>query len=219
MSCSCCAPIGDSTARHFDASRAQKELRAYRKSGARPTTRALAAGIAATGANAGTLLDIGSGIGVLTLDLLSNGLAGATCIDLSAASLEVGRAEAERRGYADRIVWQEADFAAVATSVRQADVVTLDRVVCCYPAFEPLLEQAAAHARHVLALSFPRDRWYVRATVAIENVVRSLRGSDFRSFVHSSLAMEAVLTKGGLRRVSRSTTLSWSMDVYMRVAA
>jgi magnesium-protoporphyrin O-methyltransferase len=174
--------------------------------------------VAATGVSTGTLLDIGSGIGIFTLELLRTGFTSATCIDLSVASLEVARAEARNRGYADRIWWLEADFTAVAESVRQADVVVLDRVVCCYPAFEPLLEQAAAHARRAFAVSFPRDRWYVRAFVAVENVIRRIQGNDFRSFVHSALAMEALLTNAGLRRVSRQTTRGWSMDVYTRVA-
>jgi magnesium-protoporphyrin O-methyltransferase len=190
--------MGESTARHFDAARARKELRAYQTSGPGPTTRALIAGVAATGVRTGTLLDIGSGIGILTFELLRTGFTNATCIDLSAASLEVARAEAEKRGYADRIWWREADFTAVAESVRQADVVVLDRVVCCYPAFEPLLKQAATHTRRVLAVSYPRDRWYIRALIAIENVIRRIRRNDFRSFVHSALAMEALLTNAGL---------------------
>ena len=219
MTCSCCTTIGDPAARHFDATRAQKELRTYQTSGPGPTTRALVAGVTAIGPHTGTLLDIGSGIGVLTLELLKTGFDSATCVDLSAASLEVARTESRRRGYAERISWQQADFAAVAGSVDQADVVVLDRVVCCYPAFEPLLEQAAAHARQAFAMSFPRDQWYVRALINIENVVRRMQGNDFRTFVHPAIAMEALLTNAGLRRVSRRTTFAWSMDVYARFAA
>src|ERR1041385_1488639 len=57
-----------------------------------------------------------------------------------------------------RIEWVEGDFVAVAATVPSADLVALDRVVCCYPAYAPLLEQAAAHSRRLLAMSYPRDR-------------------------------------------------------------
>jgi hypothetical protein len=48
-------------------------------------------------------------------------------------------------------------------------VVTLDRVVCCYPDPEALLGAAAAKTRQVLAFTYPRDRWYVRTMFAFGN--------------------------------------------------
>jgi magnesium-protoporphyrin O-methyltransferase len=219
MPCSCCTTSGDPAARYFDAALALKELRSYQTSGPGPTTRALVAGVVTAGLGAGTLLDVGSGVGVLTFELLKAGFASATCVDLSVASLEASRTEAQRLGYSDRISWKELDFATAAGSLPSADTVVLDRVVCCYHAFDGLLREAAAHARQVLALSYPRDRWYVRATIAIENAIRRLRGIEFRVFVHPAATMEALLTSAGFKRVSRRTTFAWSMDIYVRAAA
>jgi magnesium-protoporphyrin O-methyltransferase len=83
------------------------------------------------------------------------------------------------------IDWIEGDFVDLAPRLPRADVVTLDRVVCCYPAYEPLLTAAMDHASHAVGLSYPRDRWYVRRGMAFENGLRRLRGGAFRTFVHS----------------------------------
>jgi hypothetical protein len=95
----------------------------------------------------------------------------------------------------------------------------IDRVVCCYPAYEPLLTAALDRASHAVGLSYPRDRWYVRAVMALDNRVRRLRGGAFRTFVHAPTGMSALLRAGGFHLVGRRTTLTWSVDVYTRMNA
>jgi magnesium-protoporphyrin O-methyltransferase len=164
------------------------------------------------------LLDIGSGIGVLTFELLKAGVARAHCVDLSPASVAIGRAEAERQGWAGKIRWREADFVTVAPELEPADVVSLDRVVCCYPAYRPLLEEAAKHTRRFLALSYPRGRWFVRAALWVENALRRVRGNPFRAFVHSPAALDTLLRQSGFTRTYQASTLAWHADIYARVS-
>src|SRR6266511_3608045 len=111
------------------------------------------------------------------------------------------------------------DFVSVAGDVMPADVVTMDRVVCCYPAYQPLLEAALRRSRRLLAFSYPRDRWYVRAAVGMQNLSRALFRSPFRGFVHSARAMEALLEQHGFVRLRRRETLKWSADLYVRADA
>ena len=54
------------------------------------------------------------------------------------------------------------DFLIVACRLAPCSVVTLDRVVCCYPSYEPLLTQALNLASTAVAMSYPRNRWFVR---------------------------------------------------------
>src|SRR5437868_717358 len=110
------------------------------------------------------------------------------------------------------------DFAAIADTVTDADVVTLNRVVCCYPDAEALLRGAAARTRRLVAFSYPRDRWYMWIMTVLENFWRRLRGSSFRIFVHPPERMEAVLEAAGLVRVARRGTLVWVLDLYRRRA-
>src|SRR5204863_2513747 len=97
-----------------------------------------------------------------------------------------------------------------------ADIVTLDRVVCCYPDYVALLERAAASARRTLSLSFPRDRWFVRLRVAAENSFHHLTRNAFRTFVHSEAAMIALIRGAGFSLVERRTTLEWYVDHWER---
>jgi magnesium-protoporphyrin O-methyltransferase len=214
----CCSGLSDSTATKFDAVRAARDLADYRVAGPGRTTRGLLAGLAAADVRPVTLLDIGSGIGTLSFELFEAGVTTATCVDMSPAFVECGRTEAVQRGVAQRMSWRTADFVTVAAELPSADLVTLDRVVCCYPVFDTLLQHAADHADVLLAMSYPRDRWYVRLSFWIENLLRSLRGSDFRAFVHPPAKMDALLVGAGLRRVSGSSTISWQMDIYRRAA-
>lgn len=216
MTCDCAA-VRTATARHFDRKKAKGELASYRASGPRPTTRRMAAALVGQGAH-GELLDVGAGIGVLSLELLKRGVAVATCVDLAGESIAVGREEAERQGLAARMSWREGDFVAVAETLPSADVVTLDRVVCCYPEWRPLLGGAACRARRFLALSHPRDRWYVKLIVQLMRLVFRLRGETFRPFVHPADAMDRLLRDAGLVPVHREHTLAWEVAVYVRAA-
>lgn len=214
----CCSTLCDSTAEHFDAARAARDLAAYRAAGPGRTTRILLDGLAATGVRPQTVLDIGAGIGTLSFELLENGVAHATCVDMSPAFVECGQTEAVQRGVSQRMAWRTADFVTVASELPRADLVTLDRVVCCYPAFDTLLHHAADHAEVLLAMSYPNDRWYVRIALGAENLFRRLRGSAFRAFVHPPAKMDALLVGAGFRRLSGASTIMWRMDIYRRAA-
>ncbi|HEX9893388.1 MAG TPA: class I SAM-dependent methyltransferase [Gemmatimonadales bacterium] len=211
----CCSSSHCAAAHYFDETRASQELAAYHRAGSGKTTRRLLAGLRASGA-AGTLLDVGSGSGVLTLELLKSGVTEATCVDASAGSLRVARQEAERQGVAQRIRWHEGDMVVLGPTLPVADIVTLDRVVCCYHAWRALLEEAAKHSRRWLAFSYPRDRWYVRVGVQVENLWLRLRGNAFRAFYHPVGAMDAVLRESGLRPIRHDTTAVWQASIYGR---
>ena len=213
---SCCSGTCSAIESHFDASVARRELHSYRKKGPGVTTRLLRDGLIEEAELTGTLLDIGAGIGALTLELLERGIQRAVSVDASSAFVSAGREETLRRNRAGQIEWVHGDFVDLAETLREADVVTLDRVVCCYPRFEPLLAGAARHAKRSLAISYPRDVWYVRAVMALENLARRLRGSAFRVVVHPAVEMERLVRSQGFTLTRRRTTWIWSIDIYSR---
>ena len=109
-----------------------------------------------------------------------------------------------------------ADFVSVAPELPAATLVTLDRVVCCYPSYEALLNAALHHAEQCLALSYPRDVWYVRLGVMLENAQRRLTKNPFRTFVHPAARMEEVIRSAGFELSTRRETWMWSVDIYLR---
>ncbi len=201
---------------HFDRAMADSDLKRYRRQGPDVTTRLMLEELRRWPLKAQELLDVGSGIGILGAELATDGLSGATMVEASPAYLEVARVEAGGRYPDSQAQFIAGDFAAIAKTVPDADIVTLDRVVCCYPNGKSLLCEAAAKTRELLAFSYPRDRWYVRMVMALENLVRRLRGNTFRTFVHSPEEMAAALAEAGLSRVAHRTTIVWALDVYRR---
>jgi tRNA1(Val) A37 N6-methylase TrmN6 len=211
-----CCSLTDATQQQFDATKVRNELTSYRDTGPGPTTRALLAELGASGEPPGTILDIGSGIGALSFGMLQAGAGKALCIEMSTAALTASAEEARRQGLADRVEFRGGDFVELAPLLPAADLVALDRVVCCYPHYEALLQQAAAHSRHRLALSYPRDRWWLRVWLLVENVWRRLRGNPFRTFLHSPEAMAALLEQCGFTATRRLFTWTWQIEIYSK---
>ena len=216
MACACAGFCGNAD-EQFTEQKANAELRNYRKRGPGATTRLLREGLASAGLIEGALLDVGTGIGALTFELLDHGVETATAIDASRAYLASAKAEAERRALSNRVRFIHADFAASAADVQTASIVTLDRVVCCYPSYEPLLQQAVSHAERAFAFSYPHDRWYVRFATRVENAMRA-RKCPFRTFVHSPARMVQIIEGAGFDLISRQMTITWSVDVFARAS-
>src|SRR6266481_6781016 len=169
--------------KQFDSKVAERDLQRYRRGGPDAVTRLLLAELRRWPLQEEDLLDIGSGIGAIGAELAGTGLASATLVEASPAYLDVARAEIELCYESRPTRFLLGDFATIADTLTDADVVTLDRVVCCYPDAEALLRQAAERARQLLAFTYPRDRWYVRTLIVLENLWLRLTGEEFRAFV------------------------------------
>jgi len=173
-------------------------------------------GIVQSAPISGTVLDIGSGIGGLTFALLDRGASNAVAVDASAAYVSAAREEASQRGRAEAVRFVHADFVTAAADLEPASIVTLDRVVCCYPSCTQLLDAAIAHTDRCLALSYPREAWYVRALMSLDNGQRRLAGNPCRTFVHPAAMIESIIRRAGFRLSSRRESWVWSADVYVR---
>ena len=172
---------------------AERDLQRYRRRGADAVTKLILAQLRRWPLQNKQLLNIGGGIGVIGAELAADGIAGATLVEASPAYLDVAQRELQSCYGSQSTKFLLGDFARIADTLPNADVITLDRVVCCYPDAEALLHRAAARTRQLLAFSYPRNRWYMRIITAFQNVLRRLRGNEFRTFVHSQQQMSAVL--------------------------
>jgi hypothetical protein len=216
MAC-CSGCVGYAAAeRQFGAAVAQRDLDRYRRKGPDASSRLLLDGVKSVAQPTDSLLDVGAGVGVLSFELLSHGLSRATLVDASPAYLSAARTEAERRDANSRVQCVTGDVVHLDGTVDRADVVVMHRVICCYPDWGALLGKATELSGRVLALSYPRERWYVRGFMALENLRRRVFGKAFRTFVHSTVAMEDGIVTAGFDRVSRRQTPIWCIDVYVR---
>lgn len=211
-SCSPCCGAEE----QFDRKRVERDLRRFRKRGPEITTRLMLEELRRWPLEGLNLLDIGGGIGVIGKELAGNGVAGVTMVDASSAFLEVARQEVAPRFASRPAQFFLGDFAEIAATVPEADIVTLDRVVCCYADGEALLREAAAKTRRLLAFSYPRNRWLARMMIALDNFMRRIKGKSFRAFVHPPERMEQTLEAAGLALSARRKSVVWALAVYRR---
>ncbi len=212
----CCSTYGNVAGAHFDEKIAKRDLEGYRKKGPGPTARLLRDLLVGTGAVGGVVLDVGSGVGGLSFELLDRGAERVIAVDASAAYLAAAAQEATRRGRLGVVEFMHGDFVDVGSKIPPATLVTLDRVICCYPSFEPLLNEAIGHAERAFAYSYPRETWYVHAAIGVENGMRRLKRNPFRAFVHPVDRMTQVIERAGFHLAGRRQTWQWSADVWVR---
>ncbi|UCF29436.1 MAG: methyltransferase domain-containing protein [Chloroflexota bacterium] len=189
----------------------------YRKEGIEKTTRKLIAAVSRNGIEGMTLLDIGGGVGGIQHTLLEDGVVNATSVDASSAYVKAAQEEASRRGLEDRITFLHGDFVDLAEEVPQADIVTLDRVVCCYDNLKALVKLSAMKARKRYGLVFPRDLRLFRMLLPVANFFITLTGSPFRIFIHSTEQVEKILKEQGLVKQYHQKAGFWQIIVYNRV--
>jgi len=212
MPCNCC----EITDHAFSESEARAEVRNYRKRGPANQTKLILEAIRSLGLKDAALLDVGGGIGTIYHELLEDVAREAMHVDASSAYLKIATEEAKRRGHSERVKFIHADFTEVAADLPQVDVVTLDRVVCCYPDYRSLLKAAANKTRRAVALTYPREIWYMRIALHVVNFFQRLMNDPFRVFLHPVQGMESLLNNEGLKRVSTRRLFVWEMALYQR---
>jgi predicted TPR repeat methyltransferase len=206
----------DAIDRHFAPSRAAKELDIYLRRGPTGTARLILRALHELPGPVESVLDIGAGIGVLHHELIGTGTRSAMHVEVARAYVDAARQESKRRGQAERVTFLNGDFLALGPAVDSADLVTLDRVVCCYAALEPLVTLSAEKARRYYALSFPHNRWYVRAHTQWQNHRRKRSGNPFRTFVHPTSVIRSLVRAAGFEIHRTRRTLVWEILVCIR---
>jgi len=206
----------------FDQWAADNARRARTRETVAPITTSLLAALEAEGLEGRTILDVGCGSGDLALAALTHGATEATGFDLGTGAIEHARTLARERGLQDRAVFEVGDGSVV--PLPAADVVVLNRVVCCYPDVDGLLGNTLSSARAVFAFSAPADGGLVgvwnRMWVGVSNVWFSIRRSKFhgfRVFVHDLAEVDARVCAAGFHEVSRGRRrFVWAFAVYAR---
>ncbi|HEY4690467.1 MAG TPA: methyltransferase domain-containing protein [Anaerolineae bacterium] len=213
MNC-CSAPNGLDTV--FDESIAGADLREYRRRGADKNTRRIVESLAAQGIAGASVLEVGGGIGALHLELLKAGAARATAIELSPAYVDAAKTLAEQSGLGEVVEHRLMNFAERADEVAPADIVVLNRVVCCYPDMPALVRPAAQHARRLLALTFPRDTGWLRLVARLQHAWAAITRGTFRFFVHPPREIIALVKEAGLTPFAEQRTFVWQIVVFQR---
>jgi SAM-dependent methyltransferase len=211
----CCdedlARIGD------DGRFAAEDLASWRNNGPRRTTQELIDVIRGQGVEGSVVLDIGAGVGAIHTALLEAGAASAIDVDASREYLATARGEAEKRGLAGRVEYRYGDVVELAADLPQADIVTLDSVVCCYPYLPALLRAALTPRPRLVGMIYPRDVWWMLLYMRLYNLVHSLRRSPAGYFAYRHHDVRALMGDGGgYSEIHDGGSPAWRVVLYRR---
>jgi 2-polyprenyl-3-methyl-5-hydroxy-6-metoxy-1,4-benzoquinol methylase len=200
----------------FDDEHVDEDLRQYRAEGPDETTGWLLDELEARGVDGLTVLDIGGGVGAIQHELLDHGAKSAVHVDASSAYVEAAKREAKRRKLVDKIEWHFGNFVDLASELSPADIVTLDKVICCYDDMPSLVRRSARLANKYYGIVIPRDQWYLRIAFRVMDFFQGLFGNPYRAFVHPHEKIEVIINRAGLKRVFQRRNLIWQTCLYAR---
>lgn len=201
---------------------AQTDLRRARGRGPDRLTQMVLTAAGRFGPSGHTLLDVGCGAGALAVAAVHAGADRATGIDLAPGAERAAHQYAHERGVSRSTEFSTGD--AAEASLAAHDVVTLNRVICCYPDPWALLTNTVAATRKTYIYVAPRssgavgalvrrgiglgNRWFARHQATY---------GSYQGFVHDLREVDATIERAGLRCVHRRQIhLVWQMAVFVR---
>ena len=200
----------------FDKKAAKRQLKRYLKKGPSKTTGMLLKAIHKTEVKGLEFLDIGGGIGAIQYDLIKAGASSGTSIEASPAYIDLVKEEIHKNNLAELIDFKHGDFTAIASDVNSADIVTLDKVICCYDDMSELVRLSSKLSRKIYAIIYPRDVWWTKLALPFINFYPIIKGSPFRVFIHPAKKVEEIIFRNGLKRDYYDTTLFWQVAIFTK---
>jgi magnesium-protoporphyrin O-methyltransferase len=201
----------------FSEKNAAGEARRYRRKGLDGTSKRILDFVKERGVEGKTVLEVGGGIGAIEIELLKAGMVRAVNVELTPTYETAAGELIAESGLSDRVERRIMDFAEAGTEIEPADVVVMNRVICCYPDMPKLAGAAADHTRGMLVMSFPNRRWWIRLGLTMANFGFRVIGLQFQIFVHAPDLILATVEHRGLRTTVNQRGLLWQVAAFERV--
>jgi magnesium-protoporphyrin O-methyltransferase len=199
----------------FGKRQAQRDARRFRRKGLDETAQTIVDGLVERGVANASVLDVGGGVGAIDIALLEKGAAQATVVELSEEYDDEAGALAAEHHLGGQLTRRHGDFVEVGSGVDAADIVVMHRVVCCYPDPEALVGAAGDRARRLLALSFPRETWWIRiGWYAVDLWFRVVY--RFSSYVYAHDRIFGAAARAGFTPVREHSGRLWHVAVLER---
>jgi magnesium-protoporphyrin O-methyltransferase len=214
-----CCPEEDLERLEWEGVAAEDDLADWLECGPRETTQELIDVLVERGVEGASVLDVGAGVGMVHVSLLEAGASRAVDIDLSREFLRVAQEEAERRGMGDRIDHRYGDVTVLASQnggLPDADVVSADAVICCYPYLPEFVDAVISVHPRVIGLTYPSDAWWSRAELHALNLWWTLTRHPDRWHVHRRREVDRLMGAAGFGEVYWGGTRGWKVVVYER---
>jgi len=209
---SCCV---DATEKFFD-KQARRMEKYFRKKGLRKEQQYLVDGIRQNGVENVSILEVGCGVGALHLSLLKVGARQATGIDMSEKMISTARELSVEMDLAQRTHYVRGDFVALHDTAPISDVTILDKVICCYENVQELIALSTSKAKHLYAVSYPRQHWLARYVFHFAMAAAKLFRWKFHPYYHEPALIQNAIAASGFEKNYERKTLIWVIQVFQR---
>ena len=109
------------------------------------------------------------------------------------------------------------DFVDKSAEIGDADFVTMDKVLCCYPDYEALLEKALSKCKKSIVISYPIGGLISELVVQLNKIYFYFKKNPFRTYIHSPKEIEAFIKDHGFELKHKSISFPWHVQVYQRI--
>ena len=212
----CCSPKGYRWI--FSERNAAADAKRYRRKGLDATSRRIVDFLKKQGIEGRSVLEVGGGVGAIQIELLKAGAARAVGIELTPTYEQAALELLRETGLEGRVERRVMDFAEAARTVAPADIVIMNRVVCCYPDMPKLVAAAAEHTQQTMVLSFPKRTWWTRAGLAIGNFALRVSRREFQVFLHPPAGIFSTSMRHGLRLTLDEQGIFWTVAALRKAA-
>jgi SAM-dependent methyltransferase len=190
----------------------------YKRSGLSRSSKLLLDFIMQEGVPGRSVADLGCGTGGFSIELLKEGAETAIGFDLSSRMVDSAVDLAAASGFADRAKFQVGNAATAELPV--SDIVIMDKVLCCYSDWAPLLKNAIGASRAMVGFIVPRDdgiaKFPFRLGVRIVNYFQR-RGGKIMFYLHPLKHVDRTLRDSGFTYRRKQASRFWLVFLYSRV--
>lgn len=200
----------------FDLKTANKQYKRYLKKGPSRVTSKLIGQLEDFNIE-GTLLDVGGGIGAIQWWFLANGGKETFGVDASSGYTEIAQEHARKSCFEDRTHFFVGDLMDHCSNIPKANHISLDKVICCYPNYQEILNVVCGLSTHTVSLTYPMDGIIARIIRSFGVLMMKIRGNPFRPFVHRVTSVRALFSENGYVLKKRELSFPWHVETYQRV--
>ena len=197
-------------------SQARRYAKRFRRRGLDKAQQSIATALERLGVEQKSILEIGCGIGGLHLMLLKRGAISAVGVEISGGMIEKANELATELGVKEKTTYYQGDIIFADGRIPSADIVILDKVLCCHPDPKLLVERSTEKARTLYAVSYPRDNWLARLLFASSEKIGTLFRWSFHPFYHKPSLLDSMIVSQGLAVVYSETTLIWQVKIFRK---
>lgn len=164
-----------------------------------------------------SVLDLGCGAGGLSMELLKEGATNTVGFDHSPKMIEAATELAQATGFDKQAKFQLGNGAT--SELPRSDIVIMDKVLCCYSEWKPLMKNAIGASSVMVGFTVPRDEGIAKVPFRIGLGVvnyfqKRRRGVLF--YLHPLSTLDKTLRDSGFNRLRKQASRFWLVFLYSR---